>query len=443
MENQIFEVIEVNKKFIKLKGIGKDIPIKNIPKGLELKKGDLIKGIYVEFSDSVTILERIDPNSFKEEINKSFPKNNSSKKMDSSITNQKNEEDKDLLSYPFNFVSLGDENEIEESRGPIKKGNYSGKIVCTLTNLTPISIGSEKSTEFIKFKDKYVIPASSLKGEIRNIIEVLTTSCIKNVKEKHLYKRIPEKFKPCKDTKHLCFACRLFGSTGNDMEEMSVSQNSYRGRVFFSDAIIDKNVITLTLSLLLGGPRVEEREPAMRRFYTTSSGKIRGRKFFWHQKKLFAKNNLIDNFPKNTRKVMSTVSCIDINHEFKFEVHFEKLTAEELGVLIYSLELEKGLLHKFGRAKAYGFGSCEIKVKDILLDNTDKYQSFISSSTKDIRFLDDIKKKYINSTKNHIKELKAILAQTNKVSLGYPKPFPDRNTLNKFKGKTLPNILEY
>ena len=227
------------------------------------------------------------------------------------------------------------------------------------------------------------------------------------------------------------------------MEEMSVSQNSYRGRVFFSDAIIDKNVNTLTLSLLLGGPRVEEKEPAMRRFYTTSSGKIRGRKFFWHQKKLFAKNDLIDNFPKNTRKVMSTVSCIDINHEFKFEVHFEKLTAEELGVLIYSLELEKGLLHKFGRAKAYGFGSCEIKVKDILLDNTDKYQSFISSSTKDIRFLDDIKKKYINSTKNHIKELKTILAQTNKVSLGYPKPFPDRNTLNKFKGKTLPNILEY
>ena len=107
------------------------------------------------------------------------------------------------------------------------------------------------------------------------------------------------------------------------------------------------------------------------------------------------------------------------------------------------MELEKGLLHKFGRAKAYGFGSCEIKVKDILLDNIDKYQSFIPSSIKDIKFLDDIKKKYINSTKNHINELKAILAQVNKVSLGYPKPFPDRNALNKFKGKTLPKILEY
>ena len=434
MESQIFEVIEVNKKFIKLKGIDKDIPIRSVPKGLELKKGDLVKGI--ELGSNIIISEKADPNSQKkEEIKKSKEKNNSS--------NQRKEEDKGLLMYPFNFVSLGDENEIEESRGPIKKGDYSGKIVCTLTNLTPISIGSEKSTEFIKFKDKYVIPASSLKGEIRNIVEILTTSCIKNVKEKHLYKRIPENFKPCKNTEHLCFACRLFGSTGNDMEEISITQKPYRGRVFFSDAAIDKNVNTLTLSFLLGGPRVEEREPAMKRFYTTSSGKIRGRKFFWHQKKLFNKNNLINDFPQSSRKVMSTVSCIDINHEFKFEVHFEKLTAEELGTLVYALELEEGLLHKFGRAKAYGFGSCKIKIEKILLDNDDKYRNFISSNNNQLSFLEDVKKKYINSTKNHINELKVILGQVNKVHLGYPKPFPDRNTLNKFKGKTLPKILEY
>ena len=441
MENGIYEIIEISKKKIELKGIDKNIKVISLLKNENLKKGDFVKCI--ENLGNIMITEKIDPNSQKEEVKKSDEKNNFSKKMSSSTDNQENGKDKKLLMYPFNFVSLGDENEIEESRGPIKKGDYSGKIVCTLTNLTPISIGSEKSNEFIKFKDKYVIPASSLKGEIRNIVEILTTSCIKNIKEKHLYKKIPEKFKPCKNTEHLCFACRLFGSTGNDMEEMSVSQNSYRGRVFFSDAVINKNVNTFTLSFLLGGPRVEEGEPAMRRFYTTSSGKIRGRKFFWHQKKLFSKNNLTGDFPQSTKKVMSTVSCIDINHEFKFEVHFEKLTAEELGVLIYALELEKGLLHKFGRAKAYGFGSCEIKVKDILLDNIDKYQSFIPSSIKDIKFLADIKKKYINSTKNHINELKAILAQVNKVSLGYPKPFPDRNALNKFKGKTLPKILEY
>ena len=441
MENGIYEIIEISKKKIELKGVDKNIKVISLLKNENLKKGDFVKCI--ENLGNIIITEKIDPNSQKEEVKKSNEKNNFSKKMSSSTDNQENGKDKKLLMYPFNFVSLGDENEIEESRGPIKKGDYSGKIVCTLTNLTPISIGSEKSTEFIKFKDKYVIPASSLKGEVRNIVEILTTSCIKNIKEKHLYKKIPEKFKPCKNTEHLCFACRLFGSTGNDMEDMTISKKSYRGRVFFSDATINKNVNTLTLSLVLDRPRVEEGEAAMRRFYTTSSGKIRGRKFFWHQKKLFSKNNLVGDFPQSNKKVMSTVSCIDINHEFKFEVHFEKLTAEELGVLVYALELEKGLLHKFGRAKAYGFGSCEIKVKDILLDSEDKYRSFITSNNNQLSFLDDIKKKYINSTKNHINELKAILAQVNKVSLGYPKPFPDRNALNKFKGKTLPKILGY
>lgn len=424
------KIISIDETSFKLDKENKSFTITKKFKSLDLKVGDSVK------------YEVKGPNINIEKNNNTSKKNNEDGKTKTNHVSEIKGDTTQFV-YPFNFVSLGDENEIEESRGPIKKGDYSGKIVCTLTNLTPLSIGSEKSNEFIKFKDKFVIPASSLKGEIRNIIEILTTSCIKNVKEKHLYKRIPEKFKACKNTEHLCFACRLFGSTGNDMEEVSVSQKSYRGRVFFSDAVINKNVNTLTLSLLLGGPRVDEGEPALTRFYINPDRKIRGRKFFWHQKELFLKKDLVNAFKIDSKPVMSTISCIDIKQEFSFEVHFENLTDEELGVLVYALELEKGLLHKFGRAKAYGFGSCEIKVKDILLDNIDKYQSFIPSSIKDIKFLDDIKKKYINSTKNHINELKAILAQVNKVSLGYPKPFPDRNALNKFKGKTLPKILEY
>lgn len=424
------KIEKIDETSFKLDKESKSFTITKKFKSLDLKVGDSVK------------YEVKGPNINIEKNNNTSKKNNEDGKTKTNHVSEIKGDTTQFV-YPFNFVSLGDENEIEESRGPIKKGDYSGKIVCTLTNLTPLSIGSEKSNEFIKFKDKFVIPASSLKGEIRNIIEILTTSCIKNVKEKHLYKRIPEKFKACKNTEHLCFACRLFGSTGNDMEEVSVSQKSYRGRVFFSDAVINKNVNTLTLSLLLGGPRVDEGEPALTRFYINPDRKIRGRKFFWHQKELFLKKDLVNAFKIDSKPVMSTISCIDIKQEFSFEVHFENLTDEELGVLVYALELEKGLLHKFGRAKAYGFGSCEIKVKDILLDNIDKYQSFIPSSIKDIKFLDDIKKKYINSTKNHINELKAILAQVNKVSLGYPKPFPDRNALNKFKGKTLPKILEY
>ena len=349
MGNTIYEIIEVSKKKIELKGVDKSIKVISFLENENLKKGDFVKCI--ENLGNIIISEKVDSNSQKgKEIKKS---------------NKENEEDKGLLMYPFNFVSFGDENEIEKNRGPIEKGNYSGKIVCTLTNLTPISIGSEKSTEFIKFKNKYVIPASSLKGEIRNIIEILTNSCITNVKEKHLYKMVPENFRTCDKTEHLCFACRLFGSVGNDMEKTPVSQKSYRGRVLFSDATINKDTKPLTLSLLLDKPRVEEKEKALKKFYTDSEGKIRGRKFYWHQKELFQKKDLAKNFKIDSVPSKSTISCIDINQSFNFEIYFENLSDKELGTLVYALELEEGLLHKIGRAKAYGFGSCKIEIKEI------------------------------------------------------------------------------
>ena len=103
--------------------------------------------------------------------------------------------------YPYNFVSLGNENKAD--RHEVNKGNFSGKIKCSLKNLTPLFIDGnedkertlvEEMEECHKTKDgeechkitKYVIPASTIKGELRNIIEVLTRSCIKNVEDGRL-----------------------------------------------------------------------------------------------------------------------------------------------------------------------------------------------------------------------------------------------------------------
>ena len=115
------------------------------------------------------------------------------------IKNRKLNLDEDY--YPYNFVSLGDENKAD--RHEINKGNFSGKIKCSLKNLTPLFIGGnddkehtlvEEVEECHKTKNgeechkvtKYVIPASTIKGELRNIIEVLTRSCIKNVEDERL-----------------------------------------------------------------------------------------------------------------------------------------------------------------------------------------------------------------------------------------------------------------
>ena len=131
---------------------------------------------------------------------------------------------------------------------------------------------------------------------------------------------------------------------------------------------------------------------------------------------------------------------MDINQSFNFEVYFENLSDKELGILVYALELEEGLLHKIGRAKAYGFGSCKIEIKEILLDNESKYQSFITYYDKDLSFLENIKKEYINSENTQIKELKMILNKENKVNISYCKPFPSKEAS---KGKVLKSILEY
>lgn len=335
------------------------------------------------------------------------------------------------LIYPYNFVSLGDEKNMK--RNPIKKGEKTGKLVCSLINKTPISIEDTKNI---------IIPASSLKGEIRNIIEVLTTSCIRvDTKNENLYKKVPKNFRRCPNTRSLCFACRLFGSTGNEKSDEK-NENSYRGRVYFSDATLKTNdKPDIKMKLLLERPRIDK-EKVLEKYYV-SDNKIKGRKFYWHQEELIKKNKneILKGFLKKIKKEHPEISFIKSGQEFIFDIHFENLTDEELKVLMYSLELEENLWHKLGRAKSYGFGSCEIKINKLFLDKDNKYQSFenVVEEVDINEYLKDTKEKYKNTKENQIKELKSILNKSNKVHLELFNPFPNRK---KSKG-ILSTILEY
>ena len=99
------------------------------------------------------------------------------------------------------------------------------------------------------------------------------------------------------------------------------------------------------------------------------------------------------------------------DNKFEFEVSFKNLTDEELGVLIYSLELEDNLLHKFGKAKAFGFGSSKITIEKFLLDSKDKYRSFTKTYDEGNKekYLKIAKDKYLDENRKEIRELKAIL----------------------------------
>nr|WP_241634550.1 TIGR03986 family CRISPR-associated RAMP protein [Fusobacterium gastrosuis] len=576
--------------------------------------------------------------------------------------------------YPYNFVSLGNPETIKKEREEGRseeyknKQRYSGKLVCTLTNLTPIFTSGNKKEDGIKnhFKEeflygngKYIIPASTLKGEIRNIIEVITTSCIKNVSDERLEKReteslksiglirrkptdetsgliveadrikinrenvlaklkefsfqdrkgkinlkegfykikvnskirnyifkdknspkiddlkiyedccngneeailwissniqnkryekiliprkngrtfqfskqdyedltylisqrkkreekagnskfylkeieenepvilkeengkinltfsefprlrfklspydlIPEPFRACSNKDKLCFACKLFGTTGNDnAQDTETKMNSLAGKIYFSDLILEKAIENEFFDITL--KPLGEPHPSMTSFYLKNgsyndeNATIRGRKFYWHHSDKIKAGKNYKIYEKSIvsekkEKFNSTIRALKPGNKFNFEISFKNLTDEELGVLIYALELEEDLLHKVGKAKALGFGSSKITIEEFFLNSEEKYSNFFNPyiNGDKQKFISIIKEKYLNLNRKEIKELKIILKNTNNLDFS-KSPFPEvtnkkgeLNSLNWFikmkkdyeENFILPEITDY
>ena len=634
---------------------------------------------------------------------------NSEKKYENNETVQKiyiddnREIDLDKDYYPYNFVSLGESSKAE--RHEVKKGKFSGKIKCSLKNLTPLFIGGnedkertlvEEVEECHETKDgkecykvtKYMIPASTIKGELRNIIEVLTRSCIKNVEDERLIYRagafklkekkfgiiktlpngkndgiiegadvirierelaiskvkslkkiggknntkdyegfyeiyvnknkvnnykanlesykydkkideekdyeilidriagcmeksilwigtefprrkkgeklptyakilvpnkkrykfsaeeyndlkilieernnskkplyvdeikkddpiifkvdrndrainlvfseiprlrykcspldlIPEKFKPCINKEKLCFACRVFGTIGDNSKSKENNNDSKNesfaisSRIFITDALSldtrdEKKEKELDRLRSLGEPH-----PTLLGFYLKygdydkryDKGKyeIRGRKFYWHHTKKIEAGKNWENYrnsieTKNHDNTNSKIYFLEPLQKFEFEIDFKDLTEKELGILLYSIEVEEGKsLHKLGKAKAYGFGSCEIKIDKCLIETEKKYiffdknDSFKEYSKEEYttQFIEEAKKEYFidSNEREEIKELKYILNRNNILNFSNNKSsFPEiekggkPSTLNWFmnnKDYKLPTISNY
>lgn len=371
----------------------------NQKKSISLEELGKEHGIEIKVEEKQEDYSKYEPKKYKEK-NNSTPKNSNSA----------------LFTYPYNFVSLG--NKVERAEREL--GKNSGKIECSLINYTPIFTGGEKSKsgnhtteQFLEDKNNYIISASTLKGEIRNIIETITHSCIR-CKNQEI---VPEEFKPCDNLKRLCFACRIFGATVEKADEKGNS--AYSGRVYFSDAKLPKvKKIAKEITLkAMGEPR-----ETLRKYYLDKSGRMRGRKFYWHHtNQLENKNNYLkyERVLKGAVKsTTTTVHFLEPLKIFSFKIEFKKLTDIELGMLIYALELEKDLLHKIGRGKALGLGSCKISIDSFELfeENRYNFSSFTPNKkmgNKNI-YLEEIKNKYLENNPQ-LKELRIILNKENKL----------------------------
>jgi CRISPR-associated protein (TIGR03986 family) len=184
-------------------------------------------------------------------------------------------------------------------------------------------------------------------------LEEKDISTMNPYREKRLLTRHPE---------GLCPACRLFGT------------GAYKGRVRFGFAQLqnppvwanpnDNHSVMLPV-LERPRPTFSMPKPVENNWF---SRKVPGRKFYVHH---FAYKDILAGKQPGTGEEIKqsknnrTVMPLDANNTFTFDIHFENLHEHELGLLIYTLQLEKNLAHKLGMAKSMGFGSVEIDLEHI------------------------------------------------------------------------------
>lgn len=229
----------------------------------------------------------------------------------------------------------------------------------------------------------------------------------------------------CSDIQNLCPACRIFGTVFENPLE-GTELKAFAGHISFSDG---KRLPNQTLNTrsgilrILSSPKptsfnfylIDPKNPKQVRNYDGQAiidnrGKInppdvgevvlRGRKFYWHQpydeslKKYFTTEEELKD-AKQGLHLTSTVELLLPSVEFEFTVEFENLKPEEIGILLWSLELEEGMAHKLGMGKPSGLGSVEIKIEKFqIINRMKRYQEIFSDGVEDGN-----KDKYISAFK--------------------------------------------
>jgi hypothetical protein len=242
---------------------------------------------------------------------------------------------------PYGFVPLP-EGRIERKKpaghATYQDGTVSGALHGVLVARTPIHVASGQLgtrddprhplvKAHVRSAGQPVVPASSLKGCIRSIVEAITPSCVRITRARR--DQLPRQVQGCSRKEELCPACRMFGSLG------------YQGLVRFSDAVLTEGETEISAAPSLYAPRGRER-----RYYRGQ--KVAGRKFYHHGEPA-------------TGDVPLEVCPVDSRLEFT--LHFDNLRPSELGVLLLALgQGEPRLYPKLGGAKPVCRGSAAVEV---------------------------------------------------------------------------------
>jgi len=255
------------------------------------------------------------------------------------------------LPKPYAFVPLTRKQE-QHPAGHQRLQQLNGTLSAVLVARSPVHIASglleqTQDRQFPLVKAHFrtggrlAIPATSLKGCIRAIVEAISPSAVTITRLRPL----PREAEPSRSPDSLDVAQRIFGALG------------YEGQVRFSDAVSESGASIIVPTPQLFRPRPE----AIGTYFVGRQPK--GRKFYMHG--ALAKGDLpLEACPADSR--------------FAFRVDFTNLTSGELGLLLYALGLgEPRLWPKLGGGKPACLGTVEVVEPQVqVIDTEAAYSDF-------------------------------------------------------------------
>ncbi len=318
---------------------------------------------------------------------------------------------------PYNFVRLDVTNtRLPQRRKPTPHHKFvgvSGQIQGKITAETPLFVRDPRSKSeplrFIHNKEgKQIIPATSLKGLIRSLVETIGPGCFLlfdgSYKERSWptepdYTRLlPSEFRRCNHPDKLCVACRMFGTLVGGRESATKQAFHHAGYVAFSDATLTQLV---DHSAVYTPPLFKPRVYHKAWYLSADRQRIAGRKFYYHQPEPY----YLKDRPATYRQHLKPVG---VGTTFEFSVTFNNLNPQdELPLLLYALMLEPTMRHKLGYAKPAGLGTIQIELTELkLIDYATRYTN--PTTTAPAPDPNSLIKNYVNSQTQTLQDLRHV-----------------------------------
>lgn len=296
--------------------------------------------------------------------------------------NKNNEKKSKTKNVAYDFIPLSDyfyfptwnvSNDI-----PCCKTPLSGTIKLHIVTRSPMIVRHNDVMENID--GIYFIPATSLKGCIRNVLEIMSFSKLRTQYGK--YYEIPHKY----DERYDLSEC-IFGYVNE--------KGSLKGRLQFSNAFcISHNVRILDpKTVVLGNPFYNtEKKSYAKHLYLDDNEKIKG----WKRYPIKKEFKESDDEPRSD--TTTTFRAIGKNTEFLAEVNYFNLNEIELGALLCALTFDNHTecCHQIGSGKGLGYGKVSIQILNFNTEDITQYiQSFrsalsncdtLTNSDLDLRF---------------------------------------------------------